>query len=216
MDKLYVNNGAWRTVKVIAVRDTVTWRYVRTGYINVNGAWQIFYGGNSGTQSFNVGTTAWTVPDGVFSITSTGCGGGGQGGNGDGGANNDGPGMGGGGANLISGGPYSVTPGDVLTVTVGAGGSGSQGNGNAGGATTISGPGVLFTADGGGGGGGFPGWGGTGLFPGIGVYGATNGSRPAPGLTTNGGANGGQGGPYSRRGNRAGFAGENGKLSITF
>jgi len=220
MGKLYVNNGSWRTVKVVAVNQNGTWRFIKNAWVNQNGTWRRFYGTDPGSETYLTPSTFnWTVPDGIYAITLTGCGGGGQGGRGDGGANNDGPGSGGGGSNLITS-SYNVTPGTQLAVTVGAGGAGSTGNGFNGQATAVSGPGVNFFAAGGGGGGGVAGWGGTGLRAGLGANGAqhfTTAHTQAAGLSTNGGSNGGRGGNYSRAlGGEPGIAGTSGKLTIQF
>lgn len=191
----------------------------------------------SGSQVFSIGTTSYTVPSGVYSITCTGCGGGGGGGSGDGGANNDGPGYGGGGSNIITGGPYAVTPGQVLSISIGA--SGSVGFGARGGAgfptMVATAAGVGFFAAGGGGGGSWNGWGPPGQISpaytnlltgasvaavedtvnrgGAGANGANGGGRPTAGTTTNGGANGGTGGPYEMQ---AGTTGGVGKLTINY
>jgi hypothetical protein len=217
------DNGTWRTINVVSVNDNGTWRNARAVFINENGIWRTVYGNNSGSQSFGVGATSWTVPEGIFSITAVGCGGGGAGGSGDGGANNDGPGFGGGGANLVSSGPIAVTPGQVLNISVGVGGSGRLGGGFCGQPTTVTGTGVNFNVAGGGGGGAWFGWGGPGeISPGVfdttnrggfGFNGAGDGGRPGGGGSTNGGSNGGTGGNYNQQ---PGAAGQGGKLTITF
>lgn len=171
----------------------------------------------------SISSSTWTVPNYVTSITIRGCGGGGSGGSGDGGKNNDGPGYGGGGSNLKSQ-VFNVVPGQVLTVSVGAGGKGGYGlGGKAGFPSTVTGPGINFSAAGGGGGGSHPGWGPTGeISPGVragsygggaGANGATSGGYPGAGVSTNGGANGGKGGPHNMQ---AGGNGQNGKLSISY
>ena len=72
------------------------------------------------TQVFDtVGTTSWTAPDYVTSVTYLVVGGGGGAGNG-----YDNGGGGGGGGGMVRSGTLSVTPGTVYTVTVGAGGAG--------------------------------------------------------------------------------------------
>lgn len=213
MGKLYVNNGAWRTVKIVAVNVSGTWQYIKTAWVREGGVWRIFYGGNSGTQTFSVGTTTWTVPDGVYSITVSGCGGGGSGGGGDGGANYNGPGGGGGGSNLISS-SYSVLPAQVLNITVGAGGQAAPpygGTGANGGTTTVSGTGVSFSAAGGQAGQGYY----DGALRGLGANGANWATRTrsaTAGTSTNGGSNGGAGGGREQ----AGGNGQAGKLSITY
>jgi len=229
------DSGAWRTINVVSVNDAGTWRNSKAVYVNDAGTWRTVYGNTSGSQVFGVGTTTFTVPEGVFSISATGCGGGGGGGSGDGGANNDGPGYGGGGSNLITQ-SFSVTPGQVLNVVVGVGGSvGFGARGGAGFPTMIAGTGVGFISMGGGGGASWVGWGPTGQISpqyfniitnatipavaatsyagGAGANGANGGGRPTAGKTTNGGANGGTGGPYNMQ---AGVAGGVGKLTITF
>lgn len=211
MAKLYSKiSGAWQPIKVLAVKSGGVWRYAKSAYIKVGGTWQLFYGGNSGTQTFSVGSTTWTVPDGVYSISITGCGGAGPGGSGDGGANYNGPGGGGGGANLITS-TYSVTPGTVLDITVGAAGTpptyDSQ-TGSNGIPTSVTGTGVSFLTGAGGAGRGYY----SGAAGGAGADGANSGGVPTAGTSTNGGANGGSGGGYYQAGN----PGENGKLSITY
>jgi len=228
--KTYVKvAGNWEPVKVIAPRDATTRRLSKSVWIKDGGSWRLVYGGNSGTSNYTTpGTYSFTVPDGVHSITVAGCGGGGAGGSGDGGQNNDGPGFGGGGSNIISQ-TYSVVPGTVLSISVGEGGTGLGGTGGtargglAGRPTTVTGTGVSFNAVGGGGGGSHPQWGTNGeVSPGVldtirragaGANGANSGSYPAGGTSTNGGANGGDGGPYNQQ---AGQPGQNGKLTITF
>ena len=99
------------------------------------------------SQYNSAGTYNFTVPAGVYCIRVEAWGGGGAGG----GATSQSRSTGGGGA----GGTYtnqfvSVTPGQVIPVTVGAGGTGvSAGNGNPGGTSSF---GALVTAVGGGGG----------------------------------------------------------------
>jgi hypothetical protein len=164
----------------------------------------------------SLGLTKATVPPNVFSITVTGHGGGGGGGGADGGSGFKGGGGGGGGANRISQ-TFAVTPGQVLDITVGrggAGGPGPYGTGGAGQPSTVTGTGVSFTA--GGGGGGTNGSNsGTG-FGGIGANGANYTSSfrvNAGGTSTNGGANGGNGGATI---NAAGQAGQHGKVIVLY
>ena len=192
--------------------------------------------GQSGSASFTtVGAQTWTVPFGIYNITITGCGGGGGGGSGDGGANNNGPGYGGGGSNLITQ-SFAVTPGQLLNIVVGAGGTvGFEQRGGAGIPTMVAGTGVAFFAAGGSGGASWNGWGPPGQISaaytniitgqvvaavedtiyqgGPGANGANSGGRPTAGTSTNGGSDGGTGGPYDRQ---AGVAGQNGKLTISF
>ena len=99
------------------------------------------------------GAASFTVPAGVTTIYVSGCAGGGGGGGSIGvGASTVVSGAGGGAAGeFLVRQPYSVTPGQVLAVTVGSGGSagGVGGNGGNGGATAL---GALFTLAGGTGG----------------------------------------------------------------
>jgi hypothetical protein len=171
------------------------------------------------TQSFETaGTYSYTVPPNVRMLTVKACGGGGAGGSGDGGKNNDGPGWGGGGSNLVTEGPFAVTPGQVLTITVGAGGTGRLGGGFAGKPTTITGTGVSYSFAGGAGGSAVAGWGGPGEggsqnAGGPGANGAGDGGRPSGGKSNNGGANGGDGGPYNQQ---FGRSGDDGSIEISY
>ena len=136
----------------------------------------VFSGFSQTTIPFtSPGTTTWTVPPCVTSITVQTWGGGGGGGGStsrQGGSGSDweacSQGGGGGGGGFASR-TYTVTPGDVYTVVVGAGGAGGIGNntgsssvttnnGQAGGNSTFSGPATVapgtLTAFGGGFGGG--------------------------------------------------------------
>jgi hypothetical protein len=158
----------------------------------------------------SVGTTTWSVPDGVTSITAV-CVGGGGGASG-GSASSDG-GTGGGGGGLAYG-TISVTPGDVLYIRVGTGGTGgrsynydnafSQGSaGNPGQSSYIktgSHSGTAFLEGGGGGGGAF----------GFGASGGSGGT--STGTARVGGGSGGSGGSNdgSRSGGGAGAGGYGG------
>jgi hypothetical protein len=99
-----------------------------------------------------VGTTTWTVPAGVTSITglTIGGGGGGAGSRGDRGTGN-----GGGGGGGLARGTITVTPGQVLTIVVGNGGTagGNDASGGAGGASSITGNSETYLRGGGGSGG---------------------------------------------------------------
>lgn len=224
MPKQFIKeNGTWREVLAQYAKDRGVWRPIRKVWIKDNGVWRQVFGNSGSITQLTPGTYSFTVPAGVYSINVTACGGGGSGGSGDGGANNSGPGWGGGGSNLISS-VLSVTPGQVLTLVVGAGGLGSYGGGGkAGYPTRVTGTGVSFISAGGGGGASKDGWGPTGeISPGVldtvyrggaGANGANSGVRPTAGTSTNGGANGGEGGPYNMQ---AGGNGGNGKLYITY
>jgi len=99
-----------------------------------------------------VGTTTWTVPAGVTSITGLTIGGGG-GGAGSRGDRDTGNGGGGGGG--LARGTITVTPGQVLTIVVGNGGTagGNDASGGAGGASSITGNSETYLRGGGGSGG---------------------------------------------------------------
>lgn len=94
-----------------------------------------------------VGTSVWTVPDGVFTVNVRVWGGGGGGGGAVSGSCAAG-GHGGG----YSEGTVNVTPGQNITVTVGAGGTAGQGSGTAGGKGGTSSFGSSITCLGGDGG----------------------------------------------------------------
>ncbi|WP_435607732.1 hypothetical protein [Pseudomonas knackmussii] len=115
------------------------------------------YGGLKGLQQFT-SSGSFTVPTGVTTIYASGCaggGGGGGGGGGQGGFFGSGGGGGGAGQQRIRV-PFTVTPGQVISITIGAGGTAGTtstsagGAGGAGGNTVI---GSLLTLTGGSGGG---------------------------------------------------------------
>ena len=91
-------------------------------------------------QKFTV-NGSFTVPAGVTTILVSGCAGGGGGGASSAGSSQTGSGGAGGGAGQsIIGNSYSVTPGQVIAITIGAGGAGgavSQANGTSGGNTVV-------------------------------------------------------------------------------
>lgn len=176
--------------------------------------------GQSGSQTFlTVGTTTWNVPSGIYSIYVNACGGGGGGGQADGGTTFSGYGGAGGGANLKGTQTFSVTPGQVLNVTVGDGGPANGGQGTYGGQSSVTGTGVSYTADGGQGGQNYVSGSGVSAFAGMGAYGAdypssTSNRTFTPGASTNGGVAGGRGG---NAGNYTpGLKGESGKVLITY
>ena len=118
------------------------------------------------TETFSsVGTTSWTVPEGVESVEVLVVGGGGGGG---GAGIAYACGGGGGGGGLVYSASYAVTAGNSITVTVGGGGSGgsSTNNGNAGGNSVFG----TLTAYGGGYGGGNANGGNGGSGGGAGTY----------------------------------------------
>jgi hypothetical protein len=161
---------------------------------------------------------SFTVPDGVTTIWGSGCAGGGGGG----------AGGGGGVANVVGGGgaggaagqsvieqAYSVTPGQVIPITIGALGTGAAGgvgagaNGGNGGSTII---GALATLTGGAGGGGggsaatnAPGGPFTAGFP-SGSYGSDAGN----GVTGSGHGGAGASGPFGGGGGAGRGAGGGG------
>lgn len=97
------------------------------------------------------GTTTWTCPPGVTTISVAVQGGGGAGGAAS--TTSSARGAGGGGGGCAYSPAVTVVPGTVYTVTVGGGGAGGSGNGGAGGASSFSGAGITtLTANGGGGG----------------------------------------------------------------
>lgn len=202
MAKLYTNDsGNWRDIKGIYVNDDNTWRAIRNVYINDGGTWRLVFGGNTGTASFLTAqtNTAWTVPDGVYSITVNACGGGGGGGAADGGTNFSGYGGAGGGANLKGNQTFAVTPGQIIYVTVGDGGPANGGQGTYGGQSIVTGTGVSYTADGGMGGQNYVSGSGVSAWAGAGAYGAnyataTTSRTFTPGASFNGGSDGGRGG----------------------
>ena len=154
-----------------------------------------------------VGTTTWTVPVGVTSVTAV-CIGGGGGGGGFSPSSSGGGGAGGGGGGAVAYGSFSVTPGDTLYIRVGSGGTGgisqfSPTNGTSGQSSYIktgshSGTSLL---EGGGGNGGGAGS--------IGDYGSGGIAGSSTGTARSGGTSGGSGGSgsLSARGGRGGGGG---------
>lgn len=142
----------------------------------------------SGQQAFTTpGTTTFTVPAGVTTVSAVVVGGGG-GGSASTLASNGISGGGGGGGGL-SYGTFSVTAGETLTVIVGAGGTGGTGAGNnnatAGGTSEIKrGTTILLQAFGGA----------KGSYNQSGVN-AAGGGVGSQGTEADGGGNGGNGGP---------------------
>jgi len=151
----HIANAAIGTAHISALdADVITAGTLRAGIIDV----QRLVG-----QSFNfntVGTHLYTVPDGWTTIVINVRGGGGGGG---GGAT---AGDGEGGLLIFSGGnggnggmfraTFTVSPGQVISITVGGGGAGGgkAANGTPGGASSFTINGQTFVAGGGGGGGG--------------------------------------------------------------
>ncbi|UJL36112.1 carbohydrate kinase [Pantoea agglomerans] len=149
-------------------------------------------------QQKYIASGSFTVPDGVTTIYLSGCaagGGGASGATNNGGQSSlvgGGGGGGGGAGQSIIKQAYSVTPGQVISITIGSGGNGAQAptsgggyNGNAGGNTTVSG---LVT-----------------LIGGTGGY--------AGGIVTNNSAGGGGAGGYGGEGYPAGASGADGNYA---
>ncbi len=161
------------------------------------------------------GTTSWSVPAGVTSVTVKAWGAGGGGG---GGSTNGDGGPGGGGGFIQS--SLSVTPGESLSITVGSAGtggafsSGSSGNssgdgGGGGGYSRVARGGTtLLVAGGGAGGGGGDNSSSTTGGPG-GAGGGTSGQTGASSLSANGGGGGSQstGGSGGTGGGNSGASG---------
>jgi hypothetical protein len=184
---------------------------VQFGRYGTSGGWEMKDNAKQeGEKTFtSVGTTTWTVPVGVTTITAICIGAGGGGG----GHNSREGGGGGGGGGLSFGSTISVTPGDILYIRVGSGGTGGisttssssnvAGAGSTGGSSYIktgshSGASLLEAFGGTGGQGGD----GPNVYPNPGVGGTSGGTA-----RTNGGSGGigGRGGsPYSGGGGGAG------------
>ena len=165
--------------------------------------------GTTNTTTYNTaGTSTYTVPAGVTSITVKAWGAGGGGGAGTNGSGTGGSGGGGGYAKAV----IAVTPAENLTVEVGTGGSKATANGRAGNgggysavkrSTTF-----LLEAGGGGGGGGRRGsTGGT-----VGNGGAGGGSS---GVAGSAGVGGGGGGGTASAGGAGGTAGTGGAAGVS-
>jgi hypothetical protein len=139
---------------------------------------------------YSAGTTSWSVPAGVTSITIQTWGAGG------GGGTNNGSGSGGnGGGGGYAKGVVTVTPGDSISIAVGSGGAKAAGNlsgGKGGGYTAVTNTTtatLLMKAGGGGGGGGGRGSGNGG------AGGAGGGASGIIGSNGSGTSPGGRGGP---------------------
>jgi len=172
----------------------------------------------------SVGTTTWTVPVGVTSITAVCVGGGG----GAGGFGPSYPGSGGGGGGLSFGSTILVTPGDVLYIRVGSGGTGGisttsgaggETSGTAGESSYIktgshSGTSLLEGGGGGGGGIGYLSSGGSGgISTGIS---RTNGGAGGKGGSQDGGSSRGSGGGGAGGYTGVGGTGGNGGSLLPF
>jgi hypothetical protein len=212
LDKTNASVGSLKVGSVISGSGVAAGTYI-TAFGTGNGGSGTYTVNTSQTVSStpmtvsSIATGTFTVPPGVYSLTVEACGGSGGGGRSyvDNNQVNAGGG-GGGGANIVSS-TISVTPGSVYTFFVGAAGakcsdarSGDYGSdGDNGGNTTVTGPGLSLTANGGEGGKAAPPIGGPGAG-GAGGSGANNGSSgvydnppAAGGSSTNGGRTGGSG-----------------------
>lgn len=210
-------SNVWKEVQQVFINVAGTWKTCTDVYINVGGTWKsVLYAPGSASYT-TAGSYSFTVPAGVYNLTSallSGAGGGGGGsvfsGDSHGAAN-------GGSGGYYSGQTIAVTPGETLTINVGAGGAGATSNntGATGGTTSLlRGATVLYSATGGTGGGGtfgdnqpFQG----GCFGGTpsGVAGSFNASwmanRNTPGQGYNGVGQNGTGYGNGGLGGNAGF-----------
>ena len=154
-------SGVWKSITQLYVNVSGTWKQCIDAYVRVGGVWKSVLYETGSTPYATAGSYAFSVPPGVYSITTTivGAGGGGGGsifsGDGHGGAN-------GGSGGFYSNQVIAVTPLETLNVVVGAGGAGNTGGagtqGTRGGSSSISRGGTpLFTATGGYGGNGVTG-----------------------------------------------------------
>lgn len=165
-------------------------------------------GGNTGSANqimYNTaGSSTFTVPAGVTSITVEAWGAGGGGGNGSGGSGSGGAGGGGGFAQA----DIAVTPGESLTLNIGSGGmkasAASDGGYGGGFSAVLRGGTYLVQAGGGGGGGGTQGTGAGG------IGGAGGGANAIAGTAGGGTTGGGGGGLGSGTAGAAGTAGTSG------
>lgn len=113
--------GTWKEVLEVYVKDSGTWKACKDVYVNDSGTWKsVLY--QAGSSSYSTpGTYSWTVPAGVYAISSTIVGGGGGGGGFYGSGDNHAGGGGGSGGKYV-GQSIAVTPGETLTIVVGSGG----------------------------------------------------------------------------------------------
>ena len=139
----------------------------------------------------STGTTTWTVPQGVTSVSVLAVAGGGGGGGGNT-ASTVGNGGGGGGGGVVYNSSYSVTPGQIITVAVGAGGS-AGGAGGGDGTNGVSSAFGTMVANGGGFGGTYNATSVSGGSGGSGGGGQNNGGTTAGGSATQGNSGGGTG-----------------------
>lgn len=170
--------------------------------------------GPPGNQSFtSTGTSSFTIPSGVTSVSVVCIGAGGKSGIGN-------SGQAGGGGALAWKNNISVTPGSTATITVGAPGNHSGNQGNSGGLSKFTYGGVDYAIAGGGGGGqgdgnatgGNPGTGGTrsGIFDGGG-----NGGNGGQDSQNYGGPGGGGAGGYTGNGGNGATSQANGQGAVS-
>ncbi len=159
------------------------------------------------TQTYTtVGSSTWTVPQGVTSLNVTATGGGGAGGRATGGGT-------GGAGGVVTNAAWTVVPGQTVAIVVGGPGTNVAGaSGGGGGASSLNIGTNWIIAGGGGGGGGFGGSGTGGAGgSGCGGNGVAGGGAPAGGSGSGGGGgNGGVGGAGAGTGGQAGAKGGNG------
>jgi hypothetical protein len=162
--------GLWKEVQQVSVNVAGIWKNCGDVYVKVGGIWKsVLYAPGSASYT-SAGSFSFTVPAGVYSLTSTTIVGGGGGGGGTYGNGDSHAGGSGGSGGKYTGLSIAVTPGEVLTINVGTFGLGGIFNfnstnwfetpnsggyaGSAGSASSIyRGATVLYTAGGGGGGG---------------------------------------------------------------
>lgn len=185
--------GAYLTSFTLDVGDSVLLiKQLNGEFTMFQGPQQLLASGSfksaKGVQRFTA-NGSFTVPDGVTTIYVTGAAGGGGGG---GGYSTSFAGSGGGGGAFALRQPYTVTPGQVLAITIGGGGSPGVigGGGGAGGSTSV---GALLTMTGGAGGspGNASNAGNGAGFGGYGVSVASTGGVGSDGFGTNPGSGGG-------------------------
>ena len=71
MANVYVKDGGnWNAAKEIFVKDGGSWRTIKEVWVNVSGTWQKTFPESTGTDTYTTpGTTNWTVPNGIYSLT---------------------------------------------------------------------------------------------------------------------------------------------------
>jgi len=118
------DSGTWKQATAVYIKDAGSWKTCKDVYIKEAGAWKsLLY--EVGSQNItSAGTTSFTVPAGIESITYTIYGAGG--GSGANNQNGDAWVGGGGGAGGKRTGTISVTPGETLTMVVGEKGYGAS------------------------------------------------------------------------------------------